>query len=168
MEPLTEALRLTACNGSTHGQVFRVEPRSKWSKVNPKPPSLRSIIHTHHSPRNTISLSFSSYWIQSTQWSLDTSLTKLLGRFGSQCTWEQLEPLLDAMRSLAKKYDVTVSARPLGGARNEKQATEVGDKDLRQRLRSRRNSSRRRRGGRGRRVCGVIVDGCVVVAGGEC
>ncbi|KAK4688791.1 hypothetical protein P7C73_g1322, partial [Tremellales sp. Uapishka_1] len=54
-------------------------------------------------------------------------------RFSSGFTWEQLEPLIEAMRPLAKKYDVSISAIalnwvicngaiPLGGARNASQA----------------------------------------------
>jgi len=56
-------------------------------------------------------------------------------KFGSQYTWEQLDPLIADMKVLAEKYGVTVSAIalnwviskgaiPLGGARNAKQAKE--------------------------------------------
>ncbi|WWD17321.1 hypothetical protein CI109_101761 [Kwoniella shandongensis] len=54
-------------------------------------------------------------------------------RFSSQYTWDQLDPLLAEMKTLADKYDVTQAAIalnwvmckgaiPLGGARNAKQA----------------------------------------------
>jgi aryl-alcohol dehydrogenase-like predicted oxidoreductase len=56
-------------------------------------------------------------------------------RFSSGFTWEQLEPLLSQMKTLADKYGVSISAIalnwviskgaiPLGGARNGKQARE--------------------------------------------
>jgi aryl-alcohol dehydrogenase-like predicted oxidoreductase len=56
-------------------------------------------------------------------------------RFGDHYTWEQLNPLLDTLRTMATKYEVPVSAIalnwviskgciPLGGARNAKQAEE--------------------------------------------
>ena len=51
-------------------------------------------------------------------------------------TWEELDPLLDEMKELSKKYDVPMSAIalnwvmskgaiPLGGARNAQQAEQV-------------------------------------------
>lgn len=51
-------------------------------------------------------------------------------------TWQELDPLLNEMKSLAKKYDVPMSAIalnwvmckgaiPLGGARNAQQAEQV-------------------------------------------
>ncbi|WWC89379.1 uncharacterized protein L201_004302 [Kwoniella dendrophila CBS 6074] len=54
-------------------------------------------------------------------------------RFSNHYTWEQIEPLIDYMKSLSEKYDVSISAIalnwviskgciPLGGARNSKQA----------------------------------------------
>ncbi|OCF74668.1 auxin-induced protein [Kwoniella mangroviensis CBS 8886] len=54
-------------------------------------------------------------------------------RFSNQYTWEQLAPLLEYMKTLSEKYDVSISAIalnwviakgaiPLGGARNAKQA----------------------------------------------
>jgi aryl-alcohol dehydrogenase-like predicted oxidoreductase len=56
-------------------------------------------------------------------------------KFSSGFSWEQLDPLISQMRTLAKKYDVSISAIalnwvickgaiPLGGARNGKQARE--------------------------------------------
>lgn len=54
-------------------------------------------------------------------------------RFGSAYTWDQLDPLIDELKRVAGKYDVTPSAValnwvmckgaiPLGGARNGEQA----------------------------------------------
>ena len=57
-------------------------------------------------------------------------------RFGGSLTWEQMDPLLTEMKTLAEKYDVPMSAIalnwvickgaiPLGGARNAEQAEQV-------------------------------------------
>jgi aryl-alcohol dehydrogenase-like predicted oxidoreductase len=61
-------------------------------------------------------------------------------RFGGSLTWEQMDPLLTEMKSLAEKYDVPMSAIalnwvickgaiPLGGARNAEQAEQVSYRD---------------------------------------
>lgn len=53
-------------------------------------------------------------------------------------TWEQMDPLLSEMKTLAEKYDVPMSAIalnwvickgaiPLGGARNAEQAEQVSE-----------------------------------------
>jgi aryl-alcohol dehydrogenase-like predicted oxidoreductase len=71
---------------------------------------------------------------------LHHTITADLLRFGGSLTWEQMDPLLTEMKSLAEKYDVPMSAIalnwvickgaiPLGGARNAEQAEQVSERD---------------------------------------
>ena len=77
--------------------------------------------------------------VESTSSSSQAIITDLQ-RFGGSLTWEQMDPLLTEMRSLAEKYDVPMSAIalnwvickgaiPLGGARNAEQAEQVSYRD---------------------------------------
>jgi aryl-alcohol dehydrogenase-like predicted oxidoreductase len=70
--------------------------------------------------------------------SLSWAITADLQSFGGSLTWEQMDPLLTEMKSLAEKYDLPMSAIalnwvickgaiPLGGARNAEQAEQVSE-----------------------------------------